>query len=381
MPDIIKLPSIPLPIPGKVHPSVDIEHQETDRFQQATLDYCDRFALYHSEEQRQRMRAVEHASCSAWMYPRGADELVQLGSDFTLWAFAYDDEYCDEGPLSNDPAAFMQKSGEILRAMDCPEDPPCSEDKYALAAQDMRRRLDLYAKPAQVARFVEAFRWYITIEILKINQLKPTLNDHLYMRLYAGGGMAFPVLAHVIADIDISQTEYEDRRVRALTEMLAMLMVIDTEPFAYGKETARAVNDKEHNIVQIFCRDYRCTFDEAIERYLDMRWRIMSLYFRLREEVMKDASQGLRDYIDSVALYYKGGATWMLGCKRYLSVTGLANSGLVGDTRLIDDGPPESFEAVDVPCLAWWWSHDPARQPGYRAATNRLTPERHLRAA
>lgn len=360
----VTLPPLRLPIPARAHPHIDIEHPLTDRFELATLEYCDRFRLYHSEAQRERLRNTENSKLAAWMYPTGSDELLQVGSDFVLWAFAYDDEYCDEGPLSNNPAAFIKTAGEILRAIDSPEDPPCTDDRYALAARDMRQRLDRYARPAQVGRFVEAFRWYVTSEILKITNLKPTLSEYLVLRLYSGGGWAFPVLAHVIADIDITQDEYEDRRVRALAEMLSMLMVLDTDPYAYAKETARAVNDKEHNVIQIIRRDRHCSFEAALSHFLDLRWRIMSLYFRLRDDVFKDASPAVRAFVDSIATYYAGGMTWVVGNRRYASVSGLTPTGLVQGGELTLERQPESFESLDAPSVDWWWTYDPARRAG-----------------
>ncbi|KVE28123.1 hypothetical protein WS67_09800 [Burkholderia singularis] len=361
-----RLPPLPLPIEPKVHPHFNLECPAEDRFEAVTLEYADRFKLYHSKEQRARMRNTENSRLAAWMYPHGSDELLQIGSDFVLWAFAFDDEYCDEGPLSNDPVLFIQKAGEILRAIDSPEDPPCNDDKYAMAARDMRQRLDRYAKPVQVARFVEAFRWYVTAEILKITNLKPSLSDFLVQRLYSGGGWAFPILVHVVADIDITPEEYEDRRVRAISEMLAMLTVLDPELYAYPKEIARAVNDKEHNLIQIMCRDHQCSLEEGIRHCYDFRWRIISLFLRLRDDVMKDASPGLRAYIETFALYWAGSITWVCGNNRYYSVDGLVQTGLVSGGELTFDCPPESFESIGVPSFEWWWEYDPARRAGFR---------------
>ncbi|BEP71616.1 MULTISPECIES: terpene synthase family protein [unclassified Variovorax] len=357
----IMLPPLPFPDRWKMHPHFDAEHSLTNRFEMATLAYADRFRMYDSPAQRARLAKIENSRLAALMYSKGSDELLQVGSDFVVWAFAFDDEYCDEGPLSNDPAGFNRKACEILRAIDSPQEPPCNDDRYAMAMRDIRQRLDRLAKPQQVARYTEMIRWYITSEMMKITNPRPTLSDFFVTRLYNGGGMAFPALVHIVGNVDLAQDEYEDQRARAMMELSAMLAILDAELYAYPKEVARNSNENDHNILFIFERDDHCTFDEAVQRYMEMRWRMISLFERLRKDVLQDASPAMREFVDGLSLYYHGTAMWSICNHRYGSISGLAtNDVVVGG--ITHECPPESFESIGVQSCEWWWTHDPARR-------------------
>lgn len=361
----VKLPPMPNPFPYSVHPNVDVEHPDRCRIESTTRDYADRFKLYWDDTQRQRMRSLESARLAALMYPRGGEELLQIGSDFVLWAFAYDDEYCDEGPMSLEPTTFINNAAEIQRTLEAPEH-AVSNDRYALAMRDLRCRLDKYATPAQVGRFVEGMRAYMMTEMWKAVVPNPSLNEYLVMRMYGGGGWAFPILNHVIAGIDISQDEYEDRRVRALTEMMVTLMVWDTDPYGYVKECARAVDGKEHNLIRILRRDYNYSFEQSMQSYLEMRRRLISLFYRLRAAVFTDASPEVRSYVDGLSEYYSGALVWTQANNRYGSISGVSLTGAFEGGELTQEAPPESFESFGLSSFDWWWEYDPARQSSVR---------------
>lgn len=358
----VKLPPMPNPFSFSIHSSVNAEHPDKCRIELTSRDFADRFKLYSDDNQRQRLKKIDSARLAALMYPRGSDELLQIGSDFTMWAFAYDDEYCDEGPMSLNPATFINNAAEIQRALEAPEY-AVSDDRYALALRDVRCRLDTYATPVQVGRFVEGMRTYLMTEMWKAVIPNPSLNEYLVMRMYGGGGWAFPILNHIIAGIEISQDEYEDRRVRALTEMMMSLIVWDADAYAYVKECARAVDSKEHNLIRILCRDYKCSFEQSMERYLEMRRRLISLFYRLRTAVVADASPALRLYIEGLSEYYSGSLVWSQANKRYSSISGMSPTGAYEGGEITQEVPAQCFESLGLSSVEWWWEYDPARQP------------------
>ncbi|KOX99312.1 terpene synthase family protein [Pseudomonas nunensis] len=357
----IILPALANPFPYSIHPSIDADNPDKCRIELTTRDYADRFKLYWTDTQRERLKSIGCARVAALMYPGGSDELLQIGADFVLWAFAYDDEYCDEGPMSLNPVAFISNAAEIQRAAESPEH-AAFNDRYALAMRDLRCRLDKYATPTQVGRFVEGVRSYMLIEMWKAVVPHPSLNEYMVMRMYGGGGWAFPILNHIVAGIDITQDEYEDRRVRALTEMMVSLMVWDTESYGYVKECARAVDEKEHNLIRILCRDYKYSFEQSIQHYLEMRRRLISLFFRLRTAVFVHASPAVRSYINGLTDYYSGAVVWTQTNSRYGSISGTSRTGAFEGGELTQEVPAESFESVGLPSCEWWWEYDPARQ-------------------
>ncbi|KAG0163278.1 hypothetical protein DFQ30_000410, partial [Apophysomyces sp. BC1015] len=348
----IKLPPILQPFSvttlPKIHPHFDVDNPETDAFEVATRSYADRFKLYPDELQRQRLFKQGTAHLTALIYPVGRDELLQIGVDFMMWAFAFDDEYCDEGPLSRDPEAFIRIATEIQRTTESPEY-GVSNDRYASAMRDLIQRLQLYASPAEVGRFVDGVRTYMIVEMWKAVTPKPSLNDYVYMRLYGGGAWAIPLLCHVIAGVNISQNEYENRRVRALAEMMASLAPWDADPYSYIKESMRPGAEKEHNLITVIRRQFGYSFEQSIAYYLEMRARLISLFRRLHAVVYADASPAVRTYVDGLIAYYVGVAAWCHSCRRYTSSSGLESSGAFEGGGLIDAAPEESFEPLGLP--------------------------------
>ncbi|MEK9498803.1 terpene synthase [Photorhabdus sp. P32] len=359
--NIIKIPPIPNPFPYMSHPLVNAEDPENCEIEIATREYADRFRLYSNETQRQRLWQMESARLAGLIYPKGSKELLQVGSDFVMWGFAYDDEYCDEGPLSVNPAAFIHNAAQLQRALESPEY-PVNNDRYAMAMRDLRIRLDRYASPTLAGHFFEGMRTYIMAEMWKAVEPKPLLDDYLVMRMYGGGSWAYPVLNHIIAGINISQDEFKDRRVCALSEMISSLTAWDLELYAYIKEQARAVDDKQHNVISVMCRQYGYTVEQSMEHCWELRWRVVSLFLRLQKEVLITASPEVRDYINGLTTYYSGCLLWVRTCKRYCSISGLSYDNLFEGGEFTDILPPESFESLGLPSFEWWWEYDPARK-------------------
>ncbi|WJV26459.1 MULTISPECIES: terpene synthase family protein [Pseudomonas] len=381
----IKLPPLPQPFSFAVHPSycpenpspfLDLDIYDHSPFERVTRDYADRFELYQDEIQRQRLANIHCSWLGAMMYPTGTEELLQVGVDFCMWAFAYDDEYCDEGPIARDPNKLIQASVEIWRQFESPEY-QLTNDRYALAARDLRIRLDKYAKPEQTGRFVEAMRIYLMAEMWKATNATPTVSDCVFMRATGGGAWAFPALGHAIADIDITQREYEDRRVRALFEMLSSLMAWETEPHAFSKEMERGANYKEHNLIRVMMRENQCSFDSAVEDYLEMRLRLLSLFLRLKAEVDSYASEGVKAYIESVIRYYVGATVWSQNTRRYKSLSGNIDDHIFVGGQLTAPQPPEVFsntKPIDIDGVRWWWEYDPLNKQASDGATLKYRP-------
>nr|WP_246545204.1 terpene synthase family protein [Photorhabdus hainanensis] len=278
-----------------------------------------------------------------------------------MWVVAYDDEYCDEGPLSVNPTAYIHNAAQLQRTLESPEY-LVNNDRYAMAMRDLRIRIECYASPEQVGRFIEGMRTYFMVEMWKAVEPKPLLNDYLVMRMYGGGSWALLVLGHIIAGINISQDELEDRRVRALSEMMGCLTAWDGESYAYAKEQERAVDDKEHNVISVICRQYGYTVEQSMEHYWELRWRVVSLFLRLQKEVLITASPEVCDYINGLTAYYSGSLVWVRDNKRYCSVSGLSYDNLFEGGLFTDILPPESFESLGLPSFEWWWEYDPARK-------------------
>jgi hypothetical protein len=182
------------------------------------------------------------------------------------------------------------------------------------------------------------------------------------MRVTGGGAWSFPTLGHVIANVDIPQRDHEDRRIRALFEMLAHLMAWETEPHAYLKEMTRGANYKEHNLIRVLIRERQCSFDAAIDEYLDMRLRLLGLFLRLKADVEKDATEGVKAYIESVIRYYVGATVWSQNTRRYKSMSGNTDEAAFVGGQLTEPLTLDTFNStkpIEIDALKWWWKYDP----------------------
>jgi len=149
-----------------------------------------------------------------------------------------------------------------------------------------------------------------------------------------------------------------------LFEMLSHLMAWETEPHAYLKEMVRGSNYKEHNLIRVLIRERQYSFEQGIEEYLEMRLRLLGLFMRLRTEVEKTASAGLKAYLESVVRYYVGATVWSQNTRRYKSMSGHSDEGAFEGGQLTQPQPAETFNnarIIDIDALKWWWEYDPAR--------------------
>ncbi|WP_372406605.1 hypothetical protein [Streptomyces luteireticuli] len=335
-------------------------HPDWRRLEGSVLAFLDRWELYPDAVQRERLVHIGLGRLAALLFPAGSYELLRIGADFDAWAFAFDDEYCDEGPLSARPDAFIGTVARMQRALESPEAPFAREDRYTCALVDLRARLAALAPPSHVGRFVDGVRTYLMAEIWKAVDLRPSLEDAVAMRLFGGGGWAIPVLAHVVAGTPLDQDAFEDRRLRALAEMAAGLATWDCEIPSFGKERERSPA-REHNLVEVIARERRCSPQEAASRLVGMRNRTLGLFLRLRAAVLADAPPAVAAYVEGLAHYCRGALEWGLHNDRYAFADGLGGEALFTADPVDDGIPEESPVPLDIPSIAWWWRYDPAR--------------------
>lgn len=205
-------------------------------------------------------------------------------------------------------------------------------------------------------------RVYMMAEMWKAVNPAPSLNDYMTIRLTGGGALAFPTLGHIIANVDIAQSDYENRKVRVLFEALANLMVWEAEPHAYIKESVRGATDKEHNLIRVLMRERQYGFDEAIQEYLDMRDRLLGLILRLKKDIEQEAPAGVCEYIETLIRYYMGATVWSQNTRRYKSISGQGGESVFEGGRLTEQLPESQFNAtqpIDFDAVRWWWHYDP----------------------
>lgn len=349
----LALPAFYSPFPLEVHP----DHDEVDA---RTVEWMDEHGLYCDQNQRLRLARTGCGGLAAHMAASGPRDRLQILADFTTWAFAFDDEYCDEGPLRNLPGELADAVARMHRAIESPERPIDESDRYAMALRDIRRRLDEHATPDEAEGFVEWMRSYFLIEVQKAGNtsrgVRPNLSDYTVARMYSGGGMVFVRMPAVVAGIDVPPV-LTDRRVRALTEMTATITNWDTDFFSFPKERERTGDG--YNLIDAVITEYGCAEAEAITRAMAIRDRVMCLYLRLRAAVAADASRELARYLDTLDRYMRGVLEWIHHTNRYVHLDGLEGACPFEPGGMTDVPSDDSRSAPEIPAIAWWWEYDP----------------------
>ncbi|WP_390348239.1 hypothetical protein ACFJIS_11880 [Variovorax boronicumulans] len=242
----MKLPYFECPIPSAIHPGA--AHADAQ-----SVAWMRRFSLCLNDTERDRMARSGCGELAARIVPDATPQTLQILSDFFIWNVSFDDEYCDEGPLSRQPGRLAGVLAMIHRAIETPEDSAQVDDRYAAAMCDIRRRLDAHATADQMAQWLAAMRGWFFAEVWKAGNVAsghvPSLNQYGLLRLYSGGGLAFPTLAAIAEGYAVPTDLLEDRRVRALAEMALTLATWSADIVSYEKEVAREQGG--HNLISV----------------------------------------------------------------------------------------------------------------------------------
>ncbi|MGY2062025.1 terpene synthase family protein, partial [Nocardia gipuzkoensis] len=95
--------------------------------------------------------------------PCGDTEGVQLLSDWIMWAFLFDDRYCDDGPIARDPTAFNHLALNLMNFGLYPEHAPlgiADFDAFAASMSDIVTRVRARTNEAQAAMIaLSQLRW------------------------------------------------------------------------------------------------------------------------------------------------------------------------------------------------------------------------------
>ncbi|MDC0768705.1 terpene synthase family protein [Streptomyces sp. HD] len=345
-----------LQIPAYYCPIAPLIHPQAAEIDACSVEFLARFNLCKEQKQRDRLEAGM-GGVAGLIIPRGDQAAVQVASDLAVWVFAFDD-ICDESPLGSRPGELIEVMARLQRVIETPES-PARNDPFAEALRDIRLRLGAVATPVQVGRWVEAMRGYFFVETYRAGniarQLTPNLSDYAFISLHAGGTRAVVMLPHIAEGIDLPSAVWEDRRIRALTEMATSLGVWDTDIFSYAKESHRSSDG--HNLIDVVRNTYGYPSDRALRAAVGMRDRVMCRFLRLREEVMAEGDPSTGRYLQSLGHYIRGLLDWCLNTDRYVYLDGLSGgSRAFCSTGWRDTPSDDSPEPLPIPSIAWWWA-------------------------
>ncbi|SDR07551.1 hypothetical protein SAMN04490186_3224 [Pseudomonas grimontii] len=339
--------SLKCPIPSAIHP-------EANSVDAQSAAWMRRFSLCANEIERNRLSKSHCGQLAARIAPNATRQTLQVVSDFFIWNVSFDDEYCDEGPLSQQPGELARTVSLIHRAIEVPESELHGGDRYARAMLDIRRRLDAFAAPVQMYQWLTAMRGWFLTETWKAGNVAggriPTLDEYATLRLYSGGAMVFPVLITIAENYAVPLDCLEDRRVKALTEIAASLVAWMADIASYGKEVAREHGG--HNLISVIQHEHGRSPEWATDQATNLCGQMMELFMRLRERLTLDAPAELRRYLQTLGHYIRASFDWCNASQRY-DYADLPTSVSAQD---LTSQMNSSLQAPSIVSIAWWWS-------------------------
>ncbi|MDF6018443.1 (+)-(1(10)E,4E,6S,7R)-germacradien-6-ol synthase [Streptomyces sp. JH34] len=344
-----KIPQLWVPLPSGIHPS----WREIDEGSAAWLD---RFGLYSDQAQRERLTRISVGEITGRGGPDGRLAALQWTADFLMWLFAFDDEYCDEGPAAASPDATLLVITKLQRVVEVPWAAPV-DDNYSAALRELRLRLDDLTTPVQTARWAASFRAYLQGQIwMAANSTYgriPSLSDHLAVRLDSSGVKIFSTLSEIIHGYDLPAADYDRHDVRGFVEVFAAIIGWSNDLVSYHKERQRS-QDGYGNIVDLIAHERQCSVEEAVDATATMHTRAMALYLRLRDQILRDAGPELRKWITDCDSWIRADYDWSLTTNRYVNPEDPAD--LPAGSAASPFEEREADQPLPIAGIAWWWT-------------------------
>ncbi|MEV4684714.1 terpene synthase family protein [Streptomyces kurssanovii] len=347
------LPALYCPLESAVHRHV---RQVADR----AVRWVRESGMCASEHEEAWVAATHSADFYARFVPVADDDRLLATSLWVYWGFAFDDARCDSGPLSSRPAQFNAVAGLVQRAAEAPSADDGGE-RFVRPLQDIVGRFRSFGTPAQVRRFTDAHRAWLSGVAWQIgNQAAgrmPELDEYLAMRLLASGGEPTFAMLELATGLEVPDEELHRPVVRALTEMAIMVAALDNDRHSLRKEMSRDHSDQ--NIYSVLMHHQQIGLGQAVEAAACIRDRILTRFLQVHDRVRPHAGTELGSYLQGLRYGIRGNAEWGLRVPRYLSL------GHVPDA--MDEAPLEwARSAADsrcaplpsAPTVAWWWDDD-----------------------
>ncbi|WP_324727529.1 terpene synthase family protein [Pseudomonas chlororaphis] len=334
-------------------------HPKTDEADAKATAFGERYELYWDTAQKDRILHQFCGGLAGYLFPDASEDLLQIAADFSMFAFAWDDQYCDEGPERDVILELSRSSFRLLRTIESLETVVYPEDNYAMALRDISLRVRKHTNTYQYLLWVDSLRNWFYMEQFKTAHVQrgvlSNLSEYCNTRMYSGASLSYIHLNHIVAQLDFSSDMLADRRVYALTEITQVAANWASDLFAFRKEAARSPDG--NNAVNVISREYGCSMHEGFDIANRMLDRMINRFVVLRDEVLKSEHHPLvPQFIDVLETYIVGCIAWCQIATRYLFVGGTDNGEAVfaspGFTQSSSD---VSTEPLPIPSIAWWW--------------------------
>jgi Terpene synthase family 2, C-terminal metal binding len=352
--DAIELLPFHCPFPAAIHPQADaIEHH--------CVEWIDRFELYGSAAQRERLIGTRAADVYARALPTAGAERVADVAKWLYWGFATDDLYYDNGPTSRRAADFLALAAPLVRLAEEPRAAFAIELPYNAALRDLTRAILRHATPAQRIEWVHTARvWFFAMAWDVANAERgapPSLNDYLAMRMHTGGFLSWMTTLNIANGIELTAAQAAAGPVRALIEAWSTFCLLLNDLMSFAKEARNA--DSSSNIVSVLAHERGCAPHEAIPEAHATCDRIATLFLALHGRLLADAEArddaAMRGFLASLGHTWRGILEWGFRTPRYTTGGDPAAPLLQTFPGWAEALTDASLDPLPYPSIAWWW--------------------------
>jgi hypothetical protein len=345
-----------LPFHCPVEPAINPHAAWIER---ACVAWIDRFRLYGSSAQRERLIGTRAAEIYARALPTAAPERVADVAKWLYWGFATDDLLYDNGAVSARAADFLAVAATLARISEQPRARLAVEPPYSDALRDLVGAILRHATPGQRRDWADTARaWFFGMAWDVGNAERgtpPSVNDYLAMRMHTGGLASWATSLDIANGIELSPERAAESAVRALREAWSTFALLLNDLMSFAKEARNA--DTSSNVLNVLAREHGCTPAEAVRAAYAIADRIAALFRALCAQVRAahPADGALDRHLASLEHSWRGILDWGFRAPRY--ATG-------GDPRapLLQTFPGWAAAPCDArldplpyPSIAWWW--------------------------
>ncbi|HEU4702052.1 MAG TPA: hypothetical protein VFS37_06170 [Conexibacter sp.] len=336
-------------------------HPEADAIERHCIEWIDRFELYGSARQRERLICTRAAEVYARALPTADAERVADVAKWLYWGFATDDLYYDNGPTSRRAADFLVLCAPLVRLCEEPRAAFAWELPYNGALRDLTRAILGHATPPQRIEWVQTARvWFFAMAWDVANaerRVPPSLNDYLTMRMHTGGFLSWLTTLNIANGIELTPAQAAAAPVRALVEAWSTFCLLLNDLMSFAKEARNG--DSSSNVVAVLAHERRCTPGEAAPAAQALADRIATLFLALHARLLADAQERedamLIRFLASLGHTWRGILEWGFRTPRYATGGDPDAPPLQTFPGWADELTDTSLAPLPYPSIAWWW--------------------------
>ncbi|MDN3354422.1 hypothetical protein [Actinomadura sp. DC4] len=354
---LIEIPPVYCPIPAAIHPAAR-------RLEERGLLWMRRYGFCADETLSAMVAGSNSGEAMALVLPHADEDRLQLFTDWCYLGFLMDDLMYRMGDGGG--AGFAPLAGRLLRTLENPRAGLLGDDTFAAAIVDVADRLQRLLTPVQHRRWTDLTRrWFLgTIWEKAVAKAGTplTLNEYAALRMDSCAGPLWFGLCEFARAAEISDREMDAPPVRALNELCWLLVGWDNDLFSDAKERwlaerAEVAVDHAPTLVSVLAAEESLEPAEALRRAATVRDHLMSLFVRLRAQVLPSASPELRAYLGEAGHMIRGNLDYYLRPRttRYSDPDGRSPGALRFTGGFVDSPPGGVEEPLPLPSIAWWW--------------------------